>query len=687
MLTPGTIIDEKYEIVCQLGHGGYGRVYRANQLQFDRPVAIKMLDTTLLYESDGPARFEREAKAISAVQHKNIISFYGFGSWQGAPYMVMELVTGTSLDDMLSQDQQIDADRAVALMTQVFEALSCAHAAGVIHRDLKPSNIMVHRTRAGDEQIKIIDFGLVKLMPGYGMEGQKLTETGYACGTCQYMAPEQALGESIDQRSDIYAAGCILYQMLSGHRPFDGDDNIQVMFQHLNMQPEPLARYLPNTRFSQNLIAIVENCLTKDPKHRYQECGEILADIKKLNDAQSSKIRKHQTSPSSLLPRKRNTKLELVAVSITVSAVLFGVGYKLWSAHQVDQPAASATQNDPISYEIYHGDIGRVLYGTDPGDAYKIMSRLQTENVPPVRRFCCWVQLANYFRNLSERSFAEKGTYIKDTQHCIDEATALFQEKQIAADPSLELYHWKLARLDVWYERTNEAIPIFHAIIANSTDSEDPDRHADSRAELAQQYVKSGNKAKALEVIAPAPQLVQHAKDGSKAFVLGWAGDAYYLNGNNKQAAVYYNQVWPLEKGAWKDKLRALIGMTYIRLQEKNYEDAKKYADLALKYSILRSGSDPLFPASFEAQLAQMSLASIGHNSKDVERFRKEAIANAASYLSQSTATSETHRKLAYEILKSHGHAADIQGINQALQKALNDIPKGGWIRKEAFKT
>lgn len=280
MLPNGTIIDNRYEIISVLGAGAFGAVYRAVQKQLDRPVAIKTLNTTLLQEADGLARFEREAVAINALKHKNIVGFYGYGVWQQAPYMVMELIEGTSLFHGLSTETKLEPKRAAIVIKQVFEALACAHASGVVHRDLKPTNIMLQPDpNNGMECVKIIDFGLAKLLPGYGVPGQKLTETGYALGTCHYMAPEQALGGQVDQRADIYAAGCILYQMLAGKLPFDADNNVAIMYQHINDQPGSLLDVLGEHPMGAALTTFVANCIAKDPADRYQSCTEALADL------------------------------------------------------------------------------------------------------------------------------------------------------------------------------------------------------------------------------------------------------------------------------------------------------------------------------------------------------------------------------------------------------------------------
>lgn len=291
MIAPGAIIDGRYEVVSTLGIGGFGSVYRARQTQFGREVALKILTISLLEQPDGVARFEREAKSINALKHKNIVGLYGYGIWNEAPYMVMELVLGTSVEALLRTQKQIEPARALRLIKQVFEGLACAHATGIVHRDLKPSNIMVTEDADEKECVRLIDFGLAKLMPTQGVSMQRLTETGIAVGTCNYMAPEQALGGAIDPRTDIYATGCILYQMLSGDLPFNGSDPIEVMHQQLNQAPAPFADRLPDSIPSDVLYSLVLNYMAKDPADRYQNCAEAISDIEHLLEGRYSKLR------------------------------------------------------------------------------------------------------------------------------------------------------------------------------------------------------------------------------------------------------------------------------------------------------------------------------------------------------------------------------------------------------------
>lgn len=282
MLPQGTVIDDRYEVVCAIGAGGHGSVHKAIQRQFDRLVAIKMLNTTLLHEAGGAERFEREARLIDELKHKNIVSVYGYGSWQNAPYMVMELIDGSSLDQLIEKEKRLEPKRAAMIMRQVFEALACSQHAGVVHRDLKPANILIIPDGQRPELVKIIDFGLAKLMPGYGAEGQKLTETGYALGTCHYMPPEQALGQPVDHRADIYAAGCILFHLLSGQLPFEGDDNAQLMFKHI-LEPFPELKTLrPDHPMIPALSTVVSNCVAKDRADRYETCEDAIKDLNRI---------------------------------------------------------------------------------------------------------------------------------------------------------------------------------------------------------------------------------------------------------------------------------------------------------------------------------------------------------------------------------------------------------------------
>jgi serine/threonine protein kinase len=282
MISAGTLIDQRYEIQRVLGVGSFGYVYKAWHKLLERWVAIKVLNSNVLEESDGAARFERECKAMNALQHKNIISVYGFGVWNGSPYMVMEFIEGESLHMLLAEKKPLEPKLAIGATLQLCDALSCAHANGIVHRDLKPSNLMFTRLD-GKQCLKIIDFGLAKLMPGYGIAAQKLTETGCAVGTCHYMSPEQCIGNAeVDHRTDIYAAGCLLYEMLTGHPPFEAEETVSIMFQHVNSPPPRLSASLPTTVETDALQAVIDRAMAKEINTRYASADEMNKDLESI---------------------------------------------------------------------------------------------------------------------------------------------------------------------------------------------------------------------------------------------------------------------------------------------------------------------------------------------------------------------------------------------------------------------
>src|SRR5829696_8158129 len=274
ILSAGTRLGP-YEIIEPAGAGGMGDVYRAHDVRLNRDVAVKTIK--------GPftERFEREARAISALNHPNICTLHDVGEHEGSGYLVMEYIDGKPIAGPLPVEQ------AIAYGVQICEALHAAHRKGIVHRDLKPANILL--TKQG---VKLLDFGLAKLgMPagssvvsGSGSAAAleqatvaALTGAHTVVGTPQYMAPEQIEGRDVDARSDIFAFGCVLYEMLTGQRPFDGQTPSSVMAAILATKPRPLEELLPLTPPA--LERIVSRCLAKDPEDRWQSARDIASEL------------------------------------------------------------------------------------------------------------------------------------------------------------------------------------------------------------------------------------------------------------------------------------------------------------------------------------------------------------------------------------------------------------------------
>ena len=258
----GQVIEDRYEIVERLAEGAMGVVYRGRRLQLDRPVAIKVMNATLPSAMEGRKRFEREAKLMAKLEHPHCVSIIDYGLHKQKPYVVMELVRGRSLFELLDEQKRFDVPRAVEIMRQVLSGLAHAHEQGIIHRDIKPANIMVTPKAPLGLHVRILDFGLARML-----EASTSMSNGVAVGTPSYMAPEQCRGDELDPRVDVYACGIVLFEMLTGKKPFIAGDPISIVKLHIEQPPPRLADIVPGNYGA--LEDIIARALEKDPADRY----------------------------------------------------------------------------------------------------------------------------------------------------------------------------------------------------------------------------------------------------------------------------------------------------------------------------------------------------------------------------------------------------------------------------------
>ncbi len=266
-LSPGTVISH-YRIVKKIGAGGMGVVYKAHDTKLDRTVALKFLPSDLACDAEARDRFEHEAKAASSLSHPNITTVYEIDEMAGQCFISMEYVEGKSLKDLV-REKTFSIEEVLGIGLQIGEGLKAAHTKGIVHRDIKSDNIKV----TAEGLVKIMDFGLAKIR---GVA--KLTRTGTTLGTLQYMSPEQAQGREVDERSDIFSFGVVLYEMVTGRLPFRGDGEAAVIYSVVNEAPEPMARYKAGV--PEGLGRVVEKALGKNREERYQHVDETIADLK-----------------------------------------------------------------------------------------------------------------------------------------------------------------------------------------------------------------------------------------------------------------------------------------------------------------------------------------------------------------------------------------------------------------------
>lgn len=271
----------RYELGSVLGRGGMAEVYLAHDTRLGRTVAVKTLRADLARDPSFQARFRREAQSAASLNHPAIVAVYDTGEdyvdGVSIPYIVMEYVDGSTLRELLHSGRRLLPERTLEMTVGILQALEYSHRAQIVHRDIKPANVMLTRTG----QVKVMDFGIARAM---GDSGMTMTQTSAVIGTAQYLSPEQAKGEQVDARSDLYSTGCLLYELLTVRPPFIGDSPVAVAYQHVREEPQAPSTFDPE--ITPEMDAIVLKALVKDPDYRYQSADEMRADIEACLDGQ-----------------------------------------------------------------------------------------------------------------------------------------------------------------------------------------------------------------------------------------------------------------------------------------------------------------------------------------------------------------------------------------------------------------
>ncbi|MET9593446.1 Stk1 family PASTA domain-containing Ser/Thr kinase [Streptomyces sp. NPDC006516] len=304
----------RYELGSVLGRGGMAEVYLAHDTRLGRTVAVKTLRADLARDPSFQARFRREAQSAASLNHPAIVAVYDTGEdyvdGVSIPYIVMEYVDGSTLRELLHSGRKLLPERTLEMTVGILQALEYSHRAQIVHRDIKPANVMLTRTG----QVKVMDFGIARAM---GDSGMTMTQTAAVIGTAQYLSPEQAKGEQVDARSDLYSTGCLLYELLAVRPPFVGDSPVAVAYQHVREEPQPPSNFDPE--ITPEMDAIVLKALTKDPDYRYQSADEMRADIEACLDGQP----------------------------VAATAAMGAVGYGGYDGYNNDQPTTALRAADP----------------------------------------------------------------------------------------------------------------------------------------------------------------------------------------------------------------------------------------------------------------------------------------------------------------------------------------------------
>jgi serine/threonine protein kinase len=317
----GQVINDRYQIVSAIGKGGWSRVYRALDLSLNRDVSIKILHSHLTEDLEKVKRFQLEAEATAKLSHPNVIAIFDYGiTDDGSAYIVMEYLEGSTLEVTLPQNGALDWTKALPMFFQICDGLAEAHKQGIIHRDVKPSNIFIV---AGAEPpvVKILDFGIARLV---AEDRTVLTKSGETMGTPAYMSPEQCMGQPLDQRSDLYSFGCVMFEVLSGKKAFTGDLPMEIMWKHLKDATTSLKAIDTETSIPLQLRQIILKTMSKDPAERYATASELRKDLVQFehHPTRSFRIKKNWTG--ALRERTRLALVLAILILLPVAGYLYG---------------------------------------------------------------------------------------------------------------------------------------------------------------------------------------------------------------------------------------------------------------------------------------------------------------------------------------------------------------------------
>jgi serine/threonine protein kinase len=338
-----------FQLISIIGNGGMGTVYLAIDTRLDRKVALKLLSAEFVADAERVSRFKQEARTTSTLDHPNIVTIFEIGEIDGRHFIVAEYVEGETLRQRLTGP--LEVTETLSITIQIVEALSAAHRAGIIHRDVKPENIIIRK----DGTVKILDFGIAKLTAGDSERSidQLRTQTGMIMGTASYMSPEQARGQPVDHRTDIFSVGAMVYEMLSRKRPFTGETASDVMAAVLVKDPHPLSSVATNVPPS--LQRIVERCLEKSPEKRFQSAGDLAFALRQVNDS----LAPAAAHPAALTNQTKNgetrSRFSLTRILLLSGIILAVVGAGYWifqkanrKDDQVAKPPRSAAPAIPV---------------------------------------------------------------------------------------------------------------------------------------------------------------------------------------------------------------------------------------------------------------------------------------------------------------------------------------------------
>ena len=666
----GKIIESKYEVLSKLGTGGMSVVYKARQILMDRIVAIKFL---VNQDTDSLRRFQLEAKLASSLSHPNIITIFDFGiaTEQGKPFIVMDYLKGISLSEIIKEKGCLPTEEAIPIFLKVIDALAYAHENSILHRDLKPANIMIceytqdskldqqssTRQLSGSSVvidgkaylIKLVDFGIAKLIGETDQEEYKLTKTGEVFGSPIYMSPEQFLGEKLDNRSDIYSFGVVMYETLTGCLPLIGKNLMDTLNRRLSEKVEKFSEIAPDIVINPVVEDIVLRCLERDISLRYQSMRDLQTVLEKfhthkMNEKEVS-TQKISVSSFKNLPDLSNNRVSKKPLIIVSSVIIVAIFAGVFYFYQVSNNQNSATRrknqnqltkiNQPISPQTVNAleSVDNLLATGKINDAFNILENEYTkangDQVVQNKIISKLSLVAKAYQTIGDNTQA-----IKINELILKRLNLKFgyasSDKLGCLNNLIDLY--KLTKNDSKVSELNQEVSIINKVV-DACDNSDKFLEK-ARENLAQHNIAKAKNVSnlAIDQLKKASDLVgQNYKepDLTLAVIDNKIGQFYYLQANcdkslefHKAASQICDSIDSTEAQLELAKADIGIGTSYFGLN--NYSKAKKYFEEAL--SIRQNCLGENDPANIEILSCLSIVAQNEHNIVQARDYIKKAI-------------------------------------------------------------
>jgi len=642
----GSKIDSKYEVIAVIGGGAMGLVYKCRHTLMKRIVAVKMLHPNLAPDAATVQRFQKESEALSCLNHPNILTVFDFGLTEASqPYLVTDFLEGETLATILEHTEVLDYNRVVKIFVQVTSALAHAHKNGVIHRDIKPSNIMLTSFEDNPDFVKILDFGIAKVMSEDSEASSQLTKTGEVFGSPLYMSPEQCRGKKLDQRSDIYSLGCVLYRCLTGKPALYGQDLLECLYKHVNEPPLPFKDANPGVEVPEALEAIVMKCLLKDPEMRFQSMSDLRTALMEFSGASPEEIGLTSDSLRAPLPADTGTPAGASVAdtlppveSTTKNLKEDQLREGQLKGNQLDEQEKKEPADDSRTKKVIIGIAAVAVIAVAVPVAGQLFHPKESDDDTPV-------EVDPYVDHMQKGIEEYEGGNYFEAREQYFKALALARKNKLS--------------------KTKIADALHHLISA-SAESKEYEMANDYLGELASlagvsNYNKTPETAEAAEAYFDKALLLIHDPRGDL----------------RKAAAILQKArgFYEARDGFAGDTMRCLATMGQIKILENNFDDAKKYMNQALEIA----KSDPtVSQLELALRMDQLGDAYILLSNKTRERnFFDQADQeyHEALKLREQTLNSKDHAALAQSYLRigvvdylKNQYDRSLENLNKSLE-------------------